>query len=94
MSAGPKRLVVDPIRCDGHGLCAELVPERITLDDWGYPIVDPSGLTADELVHAQRAVDSCPALALRLEVLSSPPRASDRRATAGRGAPRPRPAHA
>ncbi len=96
MSAGRKRLVVDPIRCEGHGLCAELVPERITLDDWGYPIVDPAGLTADELVHAKRAIDSCPALALKLglEVLTSRPRASDRRATAGRGAPRLRPARA
>jgi ferredoxin len=94
MSADPARMIVDPIRCEGHGLCAELVPERITLDDWGYPIVDPAGLTADELVHAQRAVDSCPALALKLGVLSLPPRASGRRATAGRGAPRPRPARA
>ena len=35
------RLVVDPIRCDGRGICAELFPERIALDDWGFPIVDP-----------------------------------------------------
>ena len=33
---------VDPIACDGHGLCAELFPERIRLDDWGYPIIDPA----------------------------------------------------
>src|ERR1700694_3828732 len=32
-------LQVDRIRCDGHGLCAELLPELISLDDWGYPIV-------------------------------------------------------
>ena len=31
---------VNPIRCDAYGMCAELLPERITLDDWGYPIVD------------------------------------------------------
>ena len=36
------QLVVDPVACAGHGLCAELLPERIALDDWGYPIVDPS----------------------------------------------------
>ena len=36
------RLVVNPITCVGHGLCAELFPERITLDDWGYPIIDPT----------------------------------------------------
>lgn len=57
---------VDPIACDGHGICAELLPERIVLDDWGYPIVDARPLTADLLVHAERAVANCPALALRL----------------------------
>ena len=34
-------LRVNPIACDGHGLCAELFPERVQLDDWGFPIVDP-----------------------------------------------------
>ena len=32
-------LAVDRIRCDGRGLCAELLPELIQLDDWGYPMV-------------------------------------------------------
>ena len=32
------RLRVDPIACDGRGLCAEALPELITLDDWGFPI--------------------------------------------------------
>ena len=36
------RIRVDPIACDGHGVCAELFPERIRLDDWGYPILDPT----------------------------------------------------
>ena len=36
-----KILRLDPIACDGHGLCAELFPERIRLDDWGFPILDP-----------------------------------------------------
>ena len=36
-----ERLVVDPIACTGHGLCADVFPERISLDDWGYPIIDP-----------------------------------------------------
>jgi ferredoxin len=59
------RLEVDPIACDGHGLCADLLPELIELDEWGYPIIEgrvPSDLTA----HARRAVNACPALALRL----------------------------
>jgi ferredoxin len=61
-----QRLVVDPILCDGHGLCAELVPELIELDDWGYPIIrDPVVPGALEPL-ARRAVAACPILALKL----------------------------
>lgn len=60
-----EKLALDPIACVGHGLCAELLPERIVLDDWGYPIVDPD--VPEELrEHAIRAVKACPALALKL----------------------------
>jgi len=52
--------------CDGHGLCAELLPELIRLDDWGYPIVDGRPVPKDLLLHARRAVDACPTLALAL----------------------------
>jgi ferredoxin len=62
-----QRLRVDPIRCDGHGLCAELFPERVRRDDWGYPIVDPAPIPPPLLPMARRAVDACPVLALRLE---------------------------
>ena len=58
---------VNPIACDAHGLCSELLPERITLDDWGFPIVDPKPLTPDLEEHARRAVAACPTLALLLE---------------------------
>ncbi len=58
-----RRLVVNPIACAGHGACAELYPERIALDDWGYPMIDHGPL---QLVHARRAVAACPRLALRL----------------------------
>jgi ferredoxin len=60
-------LRIDRIRCDGYGLCAELLPEAIELDEWGYPIVRPGALPDDLLGHARRAVDVCPVLALRLE---------------------------
>ena len=60
------RLRVDPIACDGHGLCAELFPERVSLDDWGFPIVDPRPIPAELQAHARRAVDACPTLALAL----------------------------
>jgi ferredoxin len=59
------RLVLDPTACDGHGLCAELFPEGVRLDDWGFPVL--TGRVPDEqLGHARRVVSACPALALRL----------------------------
>lgn len=59
-------LAVDRIKCDGSGLCAELLPELIRLDDWGYPILKP-GPVPDHLVPlAQRVVDDCPVLAIAL----------------------------
>jgi ferredoxin len=61
------RLRVDPIRCDGHGLCSELFPERVQRDDWGYPIVRPAPFGDDLLPLAKRALAACPVLALRLE---------------------------
>jgi ferredoxin len=60
------RLKVDPIACTGQGMCAELFPERIRLDDWGYPIVDPTPIPPGPEGRAQRAVKACPTLALRL----------------------------
>jgi ferredoxin len=60
-----KLLRVDPIACDGHGLCAELFPEWIELDDWGYPIVDPRAVPRSLEEHARRAIKECPKLALR-----------------------------
>jgi len=59
-----KTLRIDPIACDGHGLCAELFPERISLDDWGYPIIDSSPIPASLAPHASRAIKECPKLAL------------------------------
>jgi ferredoxin len=64
-----KELHVDRIACDGHGLCAELFPEGIQLDDWGFPIVErmvPPKLEK----HARRAVSACPMQALRLRAAS------------------------
>lgn len=66
-----ERLRVNPIGCEAHGLCAELLPERITLDEWGYPIVDPAPLTRELRKDARRAVAACPTLALLLEQVES-----------------------
>jgi ferredoxin len=55
---------VDPVACDGHGLCEELFPERISLDDWGFPMIDPSPIPPQLEVHARRAASECPTCAL------------------------------
>lgn len=60
-----KRLAVDPIACRAHGLCAELLPEVVELDEWGYPIVDRE-VTPELERAARQAVRACPSLALRL----------------------------
>ena len=61
------RLLIDPIACRAHGQCAELLPELIELDDWGYPIVvEPEVPRALEDL-ARRAVSACPMLALTHE---------------------------
>jgi ferredoxin len=65
-------LRVDRIRCDGAGLCAELLPELVALDDWGYPMLRPGAVPEALLDHARRAVDACPVLAIRLEAARRP----------------------
>ncbi len=74
MTAGT-RLLVDPIACDGRGLCAEILPELITLDDWGFPVIHAGGVPGRLITEAREAVRICPKLALRLE---SPSKASPR----------------
>ena len=61
-----QRLIIDPIACSGHGVCAELFPEWVELDDWGYPIIDQGPVPEHLLGHARRAVGGCPKLALWL----------------------------
>jgi len=59
-------LVVDPIRCAAHGLCAQEMPEVITLDEWGYPVIDLGPLPPHGVRRAKIAASACPVLALRL----------------------------
>lgn len=73
MSAG-HALHIDWTRCDGRGLCAELLDGAIARDDWGYPFA--AGVPAasrsdipirpDQLAAASDAVALCPVLALKL----------------------------
>ncbi len=62
-----RHLRVDPIACTGHGACAELLPEMIVRDDWGYPMADGRPIPPGLLAHARRAADACPTLALLVE---------------------------
>lgn len=61
-----QELRVNPIECEAHGLCAELFPERISLDEWGYPIIDTRPIPRELEAHAREAVAACPVLALKL----------------------------
>jgi ferredoxin len=68
------RLRVNPILCNGFGYCAEIVPELISLDDWGFPIVSSRTIEDENLLHlARRAVTTCPRLALLIEEIVPAP---------------------
>jgi ferredoxin len=64
---GHTRLRVDPIACGGRGLCAEILPELIALDDWGFPVIGGDDVPEGLLQEAREAVRLCPRLALWLE---------------------------
>jgi len=57
---------VDPVACDAYGYCAELLPELVTLDEWGYPVVDGRTVPADLLALAEQAARDCPRRAFLL----------------------------
>ncbi len=59
-----QHLHVDMIACDAFGYCAELLPEIVELDEWGYPVVT-GPVTTDLLEDARAAAEACPRLALR-----------------------------
>ncbi|HEX3778747.1 MAG TPA: ferredoxin [Pseudonocardiaceae bacterium] len=60
------RLRVDPIACRAHGLCAELLPELVDLDEWGYPIIRQDEVPERLRADSRTAVAACPTLALAL----------------------------
>jgi ferredoxin len=67
------RLSVDFIACDGRGLCAEALPELVTLDDWGFPIISDQAVPSWLLADARETIRACPKLALRLGSIPSQP---------------------
>ena len=62
-----QRLRVDPVACDGIGMCAHLAAGLVTLDSWGYPVVPTHTLDASETKQASKAVAGCPRRALMLD---------------------------
>lgn len=69
---GRGRLAVDWPSCAGRGLCAEVLPEHVTLDEWGYPVTGAE-VPPERLELAREAVRACPHQALRLLAVPSPP---------------------
>jgi ferredoxin len=62
----PPELAVNPIACQAHGMCIELLPELIAADPWGYPVLVPGPVPAALRPLARRAVGACPTMALLL----------------------------
>jgi ferredoxin len=60
------RIVIDWTACDGRGLCAELLPELVRRDEWGFPLIPDPTVPLSLRDHAERAIAACPRLALRL----------------------------
>ena len=69
-----RRLQVDPVACDAYGYCAELLPELIGVDEWGYPIVSSGAVPPQLMELARKAVADCPRRALALVDAAGPPR--------------------
>jgi ferredoxin len=60
-------LRLDGAKCDGHGICMLRLPQRISLDEWGFAVLDPRPLARPEdVARARRAVRACPNGALEL----------------------------
>lgn len=61
------RLAIDWTACRARGVCSELLPERIVLDEWGYPLLDPTPVPMSSEAFVRQAVNACPTRALRLQ---------------------------
>jgi ferredoxin len=63
-----RRLRIDPIACDGFGYCAELVPELVRLDEWGFPVVRDLPIPEGVEAMAAEAAAQCPRRAVYLQL--------------------------
>lgn len=64
---GTVSMRVNPIRCEGIGMCAHLAPAVVTIDPWGFPMFPLGPLSAEQAMQAERAVAGCPKRALILD---------------------------
>jgi ferredoxin len=71
------KLLVNPVACDGIGMCTQLAPDVVTTDSWGFPVVPNRDLSGSEVKQTKRAVAGCPKRALLL-VPSPEPASSGR----------------
>ena len=60
-------IVLDRPRCEGHGLCEEVAPNLMHLDDEGELVLDVERVDDADLEAAKAAVRVCPVAALRLQ---------------------------
>ncbi len=66
--SAPPILRVDPIACDGIGMCAHVAPSLIELDRWGYPILLEAAPGSNKRNQVAAAIAACPRRALFSEV--------------------------
>lgn len=58
---------MNPVACDGVGICGHLAAELVRFDSWGYPIVTDRELGRRDLKRATAAVAACPKQALFIQ---------------------------
>jgi ferredoxin len=57
---------VDPAKCCGYGMCAELCPDVFSLDENGFVVANRAEVPEEFLPAAEEAVYSCPEGVLKL----------------------------
>jgi ferredoxin len=62
------QVTVDPTKCEGFGICAELAPQVFELDEWGYAAVTGGGEVPAELeAVVRRAAGACSVRAITVQ---------------------------
>ena len=61
------RITINPAICDGFGYCAEMLPEVLSLDEWGFPIIGEGEIPEQLWAPPSRRCSSVRGRALRLQ---------------------------